>query len=523
MELNKTDEFTEALEWMNHPERSLFLTGKAGTGKSTLLEYFRDQTDGNIAVLAPTGVAAVNVRGQTIHSFFGFGPDVTVRQIREGTVSPRDDELYEELDTLVIDEISMVRADLMDCMDTFLRRYGSSGSEPFGGVKTILIGDPFQLEPVHKREETEFIEEEYDSPWFFDSHVFDEMDCNMVELTTVHRQTDPDFVELLNAIRTRTVTDEQLARLNECVDEDFEPDGDDFYVYLTPTNKPAREINRDQLETLDGTPETFEAEVTGEFEESRAPTDRELELKPDAQVMMLNNDARARWVNGTMGRVREIKPDGDDAHVTVKLETGAVVKVTPYEWEMIEFNYDRNQGQLVPTTLGTFEQIPMSLSWAVTIHKSQGKTLDRVILDTTKASMFAHGQAYVALSRCTSLGGLILKQPLRKKDVWMDWRVVEFFKEYHLEQEDEMDREGTIDRLERAIDSEADVEIVYVNSKGEKSRRTVRPREVGTFSYRGNSYEGLDAYSYKHGEPRQFSLKRIARVHSVPEDEPSEN
>ncbi len=194
------------------------------------------------------------------------------------------------------------------------------------------------------------------------------------------------------------------------------------------------------------------------------------------------------------------------------------MNVTPHEWEMIEFDYDAGEGQLVPHTLGTFTQMPMRLAWAITIHKSQGKTLDHVVVDTRSSGMFAHGQAYVALSRCTSMEGLVLRKPLSKKDVWMDHRVVDFFKEYQLKQEEQMDEEETRRRLGQAIASDADVEIVYVNSRGEKSLRTIRPREVGTFQYKGHSFEGVEAYSYKHEESRNYSLKRIARVHPVPEE-----
>lgn len=516
MQLNKTDEFTNALELMKEPDQHVFVTGKAGTGKSTLLEYFRDNTDREAAYLAPTGVAAVNVQGQTIHSFFGFRPDITVEQVRR-EYNDEDDEVYENLETIVIDEISMVRADLLDCIDTFLRLNGPEEGEPFGGVKMILIGDPFQLEPVQGSEESDYFEEEYDSPWFFDSHAFREIDCRMIELTTVHRQVDTKFVEILNSIRTRTVTDEQLEHLNEQVDVDYEPNEDDFSVYLTPTNKPAREINERRLDGLEGSKKYFEAEVTGGFEDARTPTRKRLPLKPDAQVMMLNNDPRGRWVNGSMGKVLEMGEDDGQPYVQVQLERGSTVRVTPYEWEMVDYEYNAEKGQLVSKSLGTFEQIPMDLSWAVTIHKSQGKTLSQVILDTRQAKMFAHGQAYVALSRCRSLDGLVLKEPLRKKDVWMDYRVVNFFKEYHLSQTDSMEENEVVNRLKKAISKETDVEIVYVNSRGEKSRRTILPREVGTFSYRGNSYEGVDAYSYKHEEPRQYSLDRIARVHLVPD------
>jgi GTPase SAR1 family protein len=516
VELNKTDEFKNALEWMKKSEDHVFVTGKAGTGKSTLLEYFRDNTDDELAVLAPTGVAAVNVRGQTIHSFFGFRPDITVEKVRR-EFADLDDEVYENLETIKIDEISMVRADLLDCVDTFLRLNGPEEGEPFGGVKMIFVGDPFQLEPVQGSDESEYFEEEYDSPWFFDSHVFEEIDCRMIELSTVHRQADSEFVDILNSIRTRTISEEQLERLNEQVDEEYEPSSDEFSVYLTPTNKPAREINQRRLDEIDTPVQYFEADMTGEFEESRAPTRTRLPLKPGAQVMMLNNDSMGRWVNGSMGRVLEPGTRDGDPSVEVELERGEIVTVTPYEWEMVDYEYDAESGQLVSTSLGTFKQIPMDLSWAVTIHKSQGKTLDRVILDTRKASMFAHGQAYVALSRCTSLDGLVLKEPLREKDVWMDYRVTNFFKEYHLRQEDSMPKDEVIERLKTAIKTGPDVEIVYVNSRGEKSRRTIRPHEVGTFSYRGNAYEGVDAYSYKHEERRQYTLERIARVHPVPE------
>lgn len=520
MELDRTDEFEEALKLMRDPDRHVFLTGKAGTGKSTLLEYYRDQSDRDPVVLAPTGVAAVNVLGQTIHSFFGFGPGITVEQVRRD-YAELDTDLYENLEVIVIDEISMVRADLLDCIDTFLRLNGPEDGEPFGGIKMIFIGDPFQLEPVQASDESEYFEEHYDSPWFFDSRVFDEIECQMLELTTVHRQTDSEFVDILNSIRTRTVTEEQLEQLNKRVDEEYEPDHDHFYVHLTPTNKPARAINNQKLEALNGESRTFTAEISGQFEDSRAPTQRELTLKPDAQVMMLNNDSQGRWVNGSMGRVLNFGTSEDDEpFVEVELERGVTVTATPYEWEMIDFEYDSSAGQLDSRTVGTFKQIPMDLSWAVTIHKSQGKTLDHVVLDTRDASMFAHGQAYVALSRCTSLDGLVLKKPLRKKDVWMDYRVVNFFKEYHLKQEDTMEKGQVVDRLEDAIEADVDVEMVYVSSKGEKSRRWIRPREVGEFSYRGNAYEGVEAYSYKHEESRQYSLNRIVRLHPIPERDP---
>ncbi len=515
MQLNITAEFKKSLAKMETADKHVFITGKAGTGKSTLLEYFRSQTDKDLVVLAPTGVAAVNVRGQTIHSFFGFGPEITVEQVKREYDGRGDEELLENLDAIIIDEVSMVRADLLDCVDTYLRMNGPDKNKPFGEIKMIFIGDPFQLEPVLMNQEEEFFEEKYGSPWFFDSHAFKAIDCEMIELTTIHRQEDPEFVEILNGIRTRTMTETQLKKLNQRVKPDYQPQTNDYCVHLTPTNRAAEEINQRNLESLETEKEKFMAEVSGDFELSRAPTQRELLLKEEAQVMLLNNDPLRRWVNGTMGQIREIQNNRKETTVEVSLQTGERVEVQPFEWKMIEFEYDSRAGQLRPRTLGTFKQLPMRLAWAVTIHKSQGKTLDHVILDTRRSGMFAHGQAYVALSRCTSLDGLVLRKPLRKKDVWMDWRVVEFFKKYHLEREELEDDEVVKQKLKQAISKDEDVEIVYVNSKGEKSRRVLSPRKVGQFSYMGNPYEGLDAYSYRHEEPRQYSLKRIARVRNL--------
>jgi ATP-dependent exoDNAse (exonuclease V) alpha subunit len=425
-------EFRQALELLESSADPLFITGKAGTGKSTLLSYFRENTQKRVAILAPTGVAAVNVRGQTIHSFFGFKPNVTVRQAKEIARKVRRDEedagLYNELDAVVIDEVSMVRADLLDCVDAFLRTVRKNLRTPFGGLRMVFIGDLYQLPPVVSGGERSVYAEQYPSPYFFDAQAFSQGDLLMVELERVYRQKDERFIEVLNAVRNNSLTDAHVDILNKRCKPDFEPVGG-LYIHLAATNDRAAAINARYLTQLKGTGRILEGHVEGDFEKWALPTDVLLELKKQAQVMLVSNDSEGRWVNGTMAEVTGLPKENGEA-VRVKLQGGGEVEIHRTQWDLFRYQFDRKKKILTTEPLGTFKQYPLRLAWAVTIHKSQGKTFDHVILDTGRG-MFAPGQMYVALSRCRSLEGLVLKKPLRREHVFVDERVVRFMSGFH--------------------------------------------------------------------------------------------
>ncbi|MFN3396822.1 MAG: ATP-dependent RecD-like DNA helicase, partial [Thermodesulfovibrionales bacterium] len=461
--IDLNDAFKSALHHMEETEGHVFVTGRAGTGKSTLLNYFRERTEKNIAVLAPTGVAAVNIKGQTIHSFFNFRPDITPHTIKE--VRPKDKDIYKKLDAIVIDEVSMVRADLLDCIDGFLRLYGRKKSLPFGGIQMIFIGDLYQLPPVVTSREKDLFTEYYKSPYFFDSKAFEGLDMEFIELEKVYRQSDEGFIRLLNRIRNNTISDNEIEELNKRYIPDFLPDKE-FYVYLTTTNESADRINRERLEEIRSRGSTYHGILDGEFGERELPTSLALNVKVGAQVMLLNNDALGRWINGSIGRIVDIeKQKGDPDIIWVKLKEGLVVDVTPYQWEMFEFNYDKTSKKITSDVVGTFIQYPLRLAWAITIHKSQGLTFDRVIIDIGRGT-FSHGQLYVALSRCTSLKGLILRRPIMKKHIFMDRRVVSFVTRFQYKKaEERQPRSEKITILKEALRGKRPVEIIYLKAR----------------------------------------------------------
>lgn len=532
--------FRRALDIMEDTSRHVFITGKAGTGKSTLLELWRGQTLKRIAVLAPTGVAALNVRGQTIHSFFGFKPDVTpeaVRKLPKGRGAAADRAaLYRNLDAIVIDEVSMVRADLMDCVEKFLRLNGPRPKERFGGLQMILIGDLYQLPPVVTGQERGLFAPDppslrrgpapaspvlsaarYESPYFFSARVFAEPDFAMdfVELEKVYRQSDAAFIALLNAIRNRSVDEAQIALLNSRLDPGFSPPDGDFYITLTSTNDLAAARNREKLAALPGRSRRYEGFVEGEFDRRSLPTEEALELKRGAQVMLLTNDRKGRYVNGTIGRVARITKSADaegDDTVTVELPDGDEVDLSPNTWELYRFQYDAEADRVESEAVGAFTQYPLRLAWAVTIHKSQGKTFDRVVVDIGRGA-FAHGQVYVALSRCTSFEGLVLRAPIRRSHIWMDWRIVRFLTRFQYKKADEalpLAEKRTL--LLEAIRDGRELEIVYLKPDDTKSRRRIRPEAVEPMEYHGRRFEGLRAYCHKRGEPRTFRLDRILEI-----------
>ncbi|PKL36762.1 AAA family ATPase [Candidatus Peregrinibacteria bacterium HGW-Peregrinibacteria-1] len=419
LDFNET--FQTALDHMEQTTDHIFLTGRAGTGKSTLLTYFTKNTAKPHAIIAPTGVAALNVKGETIHSFFGFRPNITPQDaIREARQTEKS-QLYQKITTLIIDEISMVRADLVDCIDLFLKTVRNS-PEPFGGVQMIFIGDIYQLPPVVTKDDEIIFTSTYASPYFFDSDIFHSTNFQYkyIELMEVYRQRDKKFINLLDKVRTNTITLTELENLNQRYNPDFH-DYDDQYIYLTTTNKAAQEINHHKLHELGTRSYTYTGSRNKDFPANQLPTDEKLTLKESAQIMFLNNDPAGRWVNGTIGHILEVNHEGIIAITT----EGKEVEVKPFTWRMYGYTYNATSDALSQEPLGSFTQLPVKLAWAITIHKSQGKTFDNVIIDLGWGS-FAHGQTYVAFSRCRSLNGIILKKPIEPRHIIMDDRVKSF-------------------------------------------------------------------------------------------------
>lgn len=427
--LEVTDEFERAIEAIELAGDNVFITGRAGTGKSTLLTLFRAITDKQIAVVAPTGAAAINVGGQTLHSFFRFPPHPPSQfDIRKSDNA----ELYRSLDALVIDEVSMVRADLMDAIDKFLRINRGKKSRPFGGVQMIMIGDLFQLPPVVKTEsEVRHIELYHGTPHFFGSTALQAAGMQTIELKRIYRQQDLAFVEALNAIRSGRVSDGHLALLNSRVEDTFDFGADDPAVLLTPTNRVASRVNGQRLGQISGAHTVFEAQVTEKFghvPENQRPAPTRLQVKVGAHVMFIRNDRDRRWVNGTMGRVAEIEEDSIRVVITDDDSDGASHWVNMETWEMYEYAVGEEKSELEMEVVGTFTQFPLRLGYAITIHKGQGKTLDHAIVDMGRGA-FAPGQTYVALSRVRSLDGLVLTRPISRDDVKVDRDVVAFLEE----------------------------------------------------------------------------------------------
>ncbi len=509
-EIEFNPEFKKALGMMEDSTRNILVTGRAGTGKSTLLQYFRDNSKKNLVVLSPTGVAALNVGGQTIHSFFRFRPGITPDSVRK----IRKPQTYKNLDAIVIDEISMTRADLLDCIDRFMRLNGRNRNEPFGGCQMIFIGDLYQLPPVVTGNEKELFRSHYDGPYFFNSRVMEKFDMDFIELEKNYRQKDGKFISLLNSIRNNTASPEDLKILNTRLDSDFVPPESGFYITLTTKNDNADAVNQAKLSRLKHRAFEYYAGIMGKMKPAYYPTSEKLTLKKGAQVMMLNNDPEGRWVNGSMGKITDILHDDED-RIVVKLTSGGEVHVMPHKWEVFDFFFDKESGHIQARTIGSFTQYPLRLAWAITIHKAQGKTFDRVVIDIGKGT-FVHGQLYVALSRCRTLKGIILKKELKKKHVWMDWRVVKFQTGLQYRKSDEkIPVSQKISMIEEAIASKASLEITYLKANDTKSRRVVIPDKVGDFEYMGKSFLGLSAYCTKRKEDRNFRIDRILEIKQV--------
>jgi ATP-dependent DNA helicase PIF1 len=427
--LQLNDDFRYALDALEKTTANLFITGKAGTGKSTLLQLFRNTSRKKMAVLAPTGVAALNVQGQTIHSFFGFPPRIITPGEASRKVTRKDLlRLYKNLQVLVIDEISMVRADMLDGMDKFLR-INRENYQPFGGVQVVFFGDLFQLPPVVTRDpvESSYFSDFYESPYFFSAKILQDPDFQLetIELRKVYRQESRHFLRLLEAVRVNQADYDDLEDLNERHDSNFSDT--EGYITLCARNATADRINQKELSLLDSPEFEFNAEVKGQFDPALYPTEFSLRLRKGAQVMFVRNDNEERqFVNGTIGKVVQVNKDT----IVVETEEQATgkkrkIEVAKSEWDVIRYKGGASGG-LETEIVGSFIQYPLKLAWAITVHKSQGKTFDKVLIDLGGGA-FEHGQLYVALSRCRTLEGVVLRQPVRMQDIITDERVVAFY------------------------------------------------------------------------------------------------
>ena len=403
---------------MESTSQHLFITGRAGTGKSVLLRHFRANTKKKSIVAAPTGIAALNVRGQTIHSLFRLAPGLH----RKGNLpsNSRVCTLLKRIETLIIDEISMVRADLMDAIDERLRE-AHHNDLPFGGVQVIMFGDVYQLPPVVEEGLSSYFEAVHGGYFFFNALAWKEAEFKIYELTQVFRQKDTVFKNILNAVRDGTVIDEQITQLNERHGVPIPAEGT---LTLAPTNSLVTNINQRRLNQLDGKAYEYKAMITGEMKRSTFPTEEVIQLKVGAQVVLLQNDQNKRWVNGTVASVAKLKKDEESEGIVVLVD-GIEYDLDKATWEEIRYEYDPIKGKVKEDVVSSFTQYPIRLAWAMTIHKSQGQTYESVALDLT-TSTFAPGQMYVALSRCTSMEGLYLKMPVKRKDIITDQKVKDF-------------------------------------------------------------------------------------------------
>ena len=421
-----------------HTRQSVFLTGKAGTGKSTFLRYICKHTKKKHVVLAPTGIAAINAGGVTLHSFFKLpfrpmlpdDPDLSLShgRIFEFFKYPKEKrKIITEAELIIIDEISMVRVDIIDCIDRILRVYSGNMRLPFGGKQLLFVGDVFQLEPVVPSDQKEILSLFYANPFFFSARVFQEIHLVPIELRKVYRQTDAAFIHILDQIRNNSARQQELSTLNARCFPDFEPRNEEMYVTLATRRDQVDFINEKKLAELPGEEFVSVGKIEGDFPESSLPTQLRLSIKEQAQVIFIDNDRDRRWVNGTIGMVSGIDKNGN---VYVLLENGVEHLVEPASWRNYKYTYNEKEKKIEEEVVGTFEQLPLRLAWAITIHKSQGLTFSRVVVDLT-GGVFAGGQTYVALSRCASLEGLVLKSKISPRDIFVRKEIVEFSQRFN--------------------------------------------------------------------------------------------
>jgi len=508
-------QFAYALDLIKTTQQILFITGKAGTGKSTLLNYFCEHSKQEPVLLAPTGVAALNIKGQTVHSFFNFYIDVTPEKIINKEIKPRNAKLYKKLQLIIIDEASMMRADLLDCIDSFLRLYGPSPDLAFGGVQLVFVGDLYQLPPVVSAPEAEIFSKHYQTPYFFSAHVLENLDIQVIELEKVYRQQDQEFIQLLNRIRNNSVIDQDIQQLNTRYLPDFKTTEQKFYISLTTTNKRADEINEQHLHELAEKTHIRDATILGDFGREYYPTAVKLHFKVGSQIMLLNNDPKKRWVNGSIGVIQAIKKDQTGKeYIQILLQNQEKpIAVTPFAWEIYSFSLEGKS--IVSKPIGTFTQYPFRLAWAVTIHKSQGKTFDNVIIDIGRGT-FVPGQMYVGLSRCTSFEGIVLKTPIKKHNIRTDTRIYKFLTDYQYQKALKVHSIAErVTLIEQAIEQKNHLKITYLRANDTKLEQVIAPFSVGPAQYQQEKFMGMRGRCLQTQKFRLFHVGRILAVAPV--------
>ena len=451
-------EFQDAWDVLQHTHRSVFLTGKAGTGKSTFLKYIRDNTKKKTVVLAPTGIAAVNVGGQTMHSFFKIpfkpmvpdDPDYAnpARMRKMLRYTKEKVKLIQQLELIIIDEISMVRADIIDFVDRVLRVYSGNMREPFGGKQLLFVGDIFQLEPVVTHDTRDILRRYYRNFFFFNARAFEQINLVPIELRKIYRQSDNDFIALLDRVRINRATAADMTQINRRCNPDYQEVNGEFAITLATRRDTVDSINDEHMKALKTPEYIYEGVIEGDFPENSLPTAYRLALKEGAQVIFIRNDKQGRWCNGTIGRVTRLS----DQSVYVALEDGAEMQVEWEVWENMQYTYNEKEKKVEEKVLGSFSQIPIKPAWALTVHRSQGLTFNRVVIDFAGGA-FTGGQTYVALSRCTSLEGITLLKPLSERDIIVNPAVVEFSRLFNNRQliNEAMEQERANQLYRRAI------------------------------------------------------------------------